>query len=112
MNEIKFKNAKIANKIMTKNAKINKLDRHIRSIHIIRIPNLTIIFFNLPCLTLTLTTQPLLLLLFLLLLLPIILILLLVGFVIQIALLTCIETLILEVSLKKFLNRPSIGELM
>jgi hypothetical protein len=92
---------------------MNGLDRHIRSIKIIsiRILNLTIILFNLLSLSfsLILTPQPLLLLL---LLFMIILILLLAGFLSQIASLICIGTLILEISLEKFLNRPTIWELM
>jgi hypothetical protein len=94
---------------------MNGLDRHIRSIKIIsiRILNLTIILFNLLSLSLSLSLilipQPLLLLL---LLFMIILILLLVGFLSQIALLTCIGMLISEISLEEFLNRPTIWELM
>jgi hypothetical protein len=95
--------------------KMNGLDRHIGSIHIIRnmILNLTLILFNLLFLTLTLTlTPPPLLLLLLLLLIIIILILLLVDFLSQIALLTCIGTLIFEISFEEFLDRPTIWESM
>jgi hypothetical protein len=96
---------------------MNRLDRHIRSIHIIRnirILNLTIILFNCLSLSLILTPQPLLLLLILLLLLLLLIIIIQiqVGLLIQIALLMCIGTLILEISLEEFLNGPTIGELM
>jgi hypothetical protein len=86
------------------------LDRYIRSIHIIR----TIRNLHLPFLTLTLTSLlPLLLLPFLLLLLPLLLIiLLLVGCLSQIALIMCIEMLILKISLQEFLDRPTIWKLM
>jgi hypothetical protein len=80
---------------------MNRLDRHIRSIHIIRnirILNLTIILFNCLCLSLILTLQPLLLLLFLLLLLLLIIIIIQiqVSLLIQIASPTCVTTLILN----------------
>jgi hypothetical protein len=96
---------------------MNRLDRYIRSIHIIRnirILNLTIILFNCLCLCLILTPQPLLLLLLLLILLLILIIIIQiqVGLLIQIASLTCIGTLTLEISLGEFLNGPTIGELM
>src|ERR1700679_1630671 len=94
-------------------AKIDELNRLVRSIQIIR--NITFILFNHPFLTLLPLTPHLLLLLFLLLLfllLLIMLVLLLVDTLSQIASFTCIRTLVLKISLEEFLNRPSVWESM
>ena len=87
------------------------LDRHIRSIHIIRNISILNLTFHLPFLALTLTPPTLLLLLRLLLLLLIMMLIWpLVACLRQIAWLMCIGMLILEISLEEFLNRPTMWE--
>jgi hypothetical protein len=73
----------------------------------IDIRNITITLFNHFPLTLTLIPSPLLLLIFLFLLILLIQVLLLAGFISEIALLMCMGTLILEISLQLF-HRPTM----